>query len=426
MRDGITTPGQPLDRPTRSVMESRFGRDFSAVRVHTDTAAATSSDRLGARAYTAGSHIVFARDEFRPSTAAGAHLLAHELAHTLQQPATPRNVHRVGHPDDVAEHAAARAAADAMDVGPLPRLAPIALSPDQPHVLRRAPATTWAGEFKPERYTETYEVVDAQAHTFRPGADIKIAFVANNLVDAKEIHFIQSAETVLNNQPHAIKPTVVPRMIPTGEPGEGLHLDAPASQASPFVDYQFGVHYSEAGQNFRRDAKMTDNPGFDVQDPDSASMTFQSAAVATDGTQQGVYYGAVEWGWTRDPKQRTKKLDFKTVPWIVPGGSLFGRMAELFEASKTSQGDPTGHVPMVAVKFTIKRTTLVRDPAHPKAAGAIDLSINTQVEVLPALDPTKKGWQNVAVVSGRDAGKIGWIHEALADRETIIPKAQKK
>src|SRR4249919_1586868 len=54
--------GQSLDRPLRRHMEAAFSRDFSAVRVHTDTHAAASAHALGAAAYTVGDDIVFAKD----------------------------------------------------------------------------------------------------------------------------------------------------------------------------------------------------------------------------------------------------------------------------------------------------------------------------------------------------------------------------
>ncbi|MBN8923568.1 MAG: hypothetical protein BGP10_06165 [Rhodanobacter sp. 68-29] len=131
----LASPGRPLDATARSFMEPRFahgsgaashvgaapvaggplqvgaandplerqaddmarrvmtmaapaaapGHDFSRVRVHTDDAAAASAQELGARAYTVGEHIAFARGEYAPGTAAGRQLLAHELTHTLQQ-----------------------------------------------------------------------------------------------------------------------------------------------------------------------------------------------------------------------------------------------------------------------------------------------------------------------------------------------------
>jgi len=80
--------GQPLDTATRSFMEPRFGHDFGDVRVHTDSHAAESTQAVDALAYTLGRSIVFARDRYEPTTLAGRHLLAHELAHVMQQRGT--------------------------------------------------------------------------------------------------------------------------------------------------------------------------------------------------------------------------------------------------------------------------------------------------------------------------------------------------
>jgi hypothetical protein len=66
-------------------MEPRFGRDFGSVRVHTDGQAAASAQSVNALAYTVGQDIVFGGGHYAPTTRAGRHLLAHELAHTIQQ-----------------------------------------------------------------------------------------------------------------------------------------------------------------------------------------------------------------------------------------------------------------------------------------------------------------------------------------------------
>jgi hypothetical protein len=81
----LRSSGQPLDPSTREFMESRFGHDFSRVRVHTDARAAKSSRNLNALAYTVGEHIVLAPERYDHSTHAGRRLLAHELAHVVQQ-----------------------------------------------------------------------------------------------------------------------------------------------------------------------------------------------------------------------------------------------------------------------------------------------------------------------------------------------------
>jgi hypothetical protein len=77
--------GRPLDDTTRSTMEAGFGVDLANVRVHTGPDADEISRSLGASAFTLGSDIFFGAGRFEPGTAAGQHLLAHELAHTMQQ-----------------------------------------------------------------------------------------------------------------------------------------------------------------------------------------------------------------------------------------------------------------------------------------------------------------------------------------------------
>jgi hypothetical protein len=78
-------PGRPLDGSVRGRMESAFGVSFSNVRMHTDGAAAGLSDELNARAFTVGEHVAFGASEYRPGTIIGDALLAHELAHVVQQ-----------------------------------------------------------------------------------------------------------------------------------------------------------------------------------------------------------------------------------------------------------------------------------------------------------------------------------------------------
>ena len=89
--------GRQLDSPVRTQMERSFGTGFGSVRVHTDATAARLSTELGARAFTIGSDIAFANGLYRPSSASGSALLAHELAHTLQQDdRTPISSNRAG------------------------------------------------------------------------------------------------------------------------------------------------------------------------------------------------------------------------------------------------------------------------------------------------------------------------------------------
>ena len=81
----LASPAHGLDAEARGVMESRFDHDFSQVRVHTDQAAAESARALHARAYAVDDDLVFAPGQYRPHTAQGRELLAHELAHVVQR-----------------------------------------------------------------------------------------------------------------------------------------------------------------------------------------------------------------------------------------------------------------------------------------------------------------------------------------------------
>ena len=85
VHETLRSPGQPLDSSTRSFFEPRFKRDFSSVRVHADDKAAESARSVNALAYTIGPHLVFGPGQYAPSAPAGRELLAHELAHVMQQ-----------------------------------------------------------------------------------------------------------------------------------------------------------------------------------------------------------------------------------------------------------------------------------------------------------------------------------------------------
>lgn len=77
--------GSTLDSTTRGRMESTFGSSFSNVEIHTDSQASVLSNDMNARAFTVGNHIAFGSGEYKPGTLIGDALIAHELAHVVQQ-----------------------------------------------------------------------------------------------------------------------------------------------------------------------------------------------------------------------------------------------------------------------------------------------------------------------------------------------------
>jgi hypothetical protein len=100
--------GAPLPEPVRAEMEGHLGADLSAVRVHTDGAAATLNRAVQAEAFTTGTDVFFAPGRYDPSSQAGRGLLAHELTHVVQQSSGAGGPGgTVSHPDDPAELEAA-------------------------------------------------------------------------------------------------------------------------------------------------------------------------------------------------------------------------------------------------------------------------------------------------------------------------------
>lgn len=81
---GKLSGGEAMDAATRAFFEPRLGRSLGDVRIHTDASAAQVAQQLSARAFTYGNHIVFAASQYQPDSDSGKRLLAHELAHVLQ------------------------------------------------------------------------------------------------------------------------------------------------------------------------------------------------------------------------------------------------------------------------------------------------------------------------------------------------------
>ena len=102
--------GRSLDAPMLDRMQSRFGQDFSGIRIHTGDDAQRSAAALGARAYTRGADLVFAQGQYSPATPGGRRLIAHELAHVAQLRRGPADAGKGGDSEARAETAAQEAA----------------------------------------------------------------------------------------------------------------------------------------------------------------------------------------------------------------------------------------------------------------------------------------------------------------------------
>jgi hypothetical protein len=92
VEETLRSLGQSMDGDTKNFMEQRFGYDFNHVQIHINSLAHLSSAAINALAYTHQNHIVFGAGNYQPNTNSGKHLLAHELAHVVQQGSSIKQV----------------------------------------------------------------------------------------------------------------------------------------------------------------------------------------------------------------------------------------------------------------------------------------------------------------------------------------------
>lgn len=151
----LRSPGRPLDPKARAFMEPRFGQDFGSVRIHTTMQAAASARAVKAVAYTVGSDIAFDSGRYAPETASGRNLLAHELAHVVQQGAGATKLSpklTVG-PGDCADERAAESAAERVSRGETTRVSRSS-TPGSAQRLRRAEHGTYVSKQGSQTYLD--------------------------------------------------------------------------------------------------------------------------------------------------------------------------------------------------------------------------------------------------------------------------------
>jgi hypothetical protein len=445
----IGQSGQPLGPETRPYMDQRFGYDFSKVRVHTDAYAEHSAAALNARAFTLGNEIVFGSGEYAPATRSGKSLIAHELAHVVQQQNSPVAVQgklRIGSPVDSAELSADTAAravmAPANKVYQSPALQIRGLLRDSPQshtTIQRAPKS-WGGEFS----TDKYELLKAPG---TDGVEIELRFKPNKHVDAELIGMTQTARSSQKGGPvpanvivtgKAEEATFESYRIPKGEANAGTMVDQLVQFRNPMYATgamgakdtlattptsagwgQHGKHFTDkAGKLKEQDALLKDKPALPSGLKES-SQVFESTPLAIQGVQEGTFYGSVQWGWEKNAAGKVSKLPLTLVSNDVPS-SVFARATEFWNKAKTSKGEETIDLPTVEGRFTnTQGVWLVRNPSNYKTTIIGMLEKNTRLEVTnkgPAQPFNKTAdkdkWWKVTVVDGTHIGKVGWVMQA--------------
>jgi hypothetical protein len=296
--------GKAVDAPIRARVESVTGTNLEHVRVHTGEASAQAAAAVGARAYTVGADIHFGGGEYRPGTAAGDHLIAHELAHAAQQgpgSAIQRKL-RVGGAHDAAE-AEADHVADAVAAGRT-------RAPVRERVsgaLQRAPVGHNA--------LGSWDLTQTNLHATAAGGNynsrVTIRFDPNRAtVNSSEIGFIQTARVVDAAGAAAPFPAD-PRTH--RETANHTFIDKPSGSKSGFIGYDNANHpYSAVPPGATtsvpivtpgssptpyRSAVTNDWPGWNGP---NLQWSFETAAFAKAGHDAGNVYGAVTWGFDVD------------------------------------------------------------------------------------------------------------------------------
>jgi hypothetical protein len=174
-----SSSGAPLPGDLREKLGASLGADVSSVRVHTGAESAAAASAVGAKAYAVGQDIHFGEGQYNPSSQDGLFLIAHEVAHTVQQAGstpTPQHKLEVSTPGDAAEVEADRFA-DAFVAG---RAAPV--TPAGPAIARQYKKEDQKEKEK-KRWWEDFELtVKSPALTgFNDGPELKIGATANGV-----------------------------------------------------------------------------------------------------------------------------------------------------------------------------------------------------------------------------------------------------
>jgi hypothetical protein len=442
---GVIRPstGQPLDQPTRTFMEPRLGRDFSQVRIHTDDQAKRSAASLNARAFTFGNDIVFGSNAYAPRTKQGRRLIAHELAHTIQQqnvPSLPAVQTRLtsSSPADRDEQTADAAAhivtsAQSLDGSTATRIQDHlqATSFSRPTIQRAV--QTMGGEYD----TDKYELASD------PGMDgvaIELRFKPGKNVNAELIGMTQTVRSSQKSGPvpagafattDAEKKAYESLRIPTGQPNAGTKVDqfvrfrnplyatgatgAKDTLATTPTKAEWGQHgwrYTDkSGKLQIQDALLKDTPTLLASRKESGQV-FETTALAVKGAQDGTFYGSVRWGWEKDASGSVKKLPLSLVSRGVPSAT-FGIASELWNKAKTSTGEETIDLPVANVKVTSQAKTQLyasmTDAQSKVTSSSTTLPAGTRFRILHTIFVLDPPAHRIEIVDGPLTGQTGYI-----------------
>ncbi len=328
----LRSSGQPLDAASRNFFTPRFGHDFSHVRVHTDGRAAESASAVDALAYTVGPDVVFGQGQYRPHTAGGRSILAHELTHVVQQGNAPKDISaplEVGTAGDVYERDADATAHLLASDTPLQRPRSIPSSAVQ-RLQRQTKQDTHAGLFELTKHDRL------GGPTFAPQAqyDVKIEFLPYDIVDCTEVALTQDSVAKIRGTPAFSSAADRARALTAAEGTEGVGIDRLSGSTSPFYGAQNAggtsgnAHFGSHPKGGVADpAWLTDKPGVNgVRSSrtagDALSFQFETCAICSKGNDQGSYYGCVSWGYDIDATNTFNEAPFSKISRGTPSADF--------------------------------------------------------------------------------------------------------
>ncbi|MCU0305169.1 MAG: DUF4157 domain-containing protein [Thermoanaerobaculales bacterium] len=263
--------GRPLAPSTRQRMESSFRRPLDDVRVHTDAVATSVADRHGAEALTVGNKIAFGAGRYRPDSPTGDHLIAHELAHVVQQGGAaasavqPRNgATRPGEPLE----ASAEAAATRVVRGEPAAIGPVSSPTTRSRILRRArlgaPAVT--PRLPRRRSTRPADLIEVAADTVADQAQVERAKAPGTEPEPEpEKDERAAAETAAAEAKAA--PAAPPATAAAVAEAARAEPEVRPSAAEDQADAKDEAEAATEARDAEAEAKAADEPGAEAAEP---------------------------------------------------------------------------------------------------------------------------------------------------------------
>lgn len=442
----LSAGGQPLPTALRREFEPFFGHDLSRVRIHADAPARLAAVQLNADAFAMGRDIGFAADRYRPDTVGGRRLLAHELAHVVQQGSAQTTEAQPASLPGPAEHEAEAAALAFLSARPGP-----ALSRFRPGLA--CAVKTNGGEFDTDLYTPK-NIPPKKGGTVGKeiGATIRLHFTPNDLVEADLIGTVQTVRTLRATKaggpinatsfPTAHKGTMAlgktesdpgrvidqtdtgtkrtpntnPLYATDAKPGaipktltEGVPAPETVGAGAGYGKDTFGEHghrKKKADGSFDvKKATLFDSPNRTIEFAKQEWVqTFEVSALALSGPLANTYLGSVEWGWKCDAAG-TAALDPPAIRLISPGlpSSAFTDAAKKWNAAKT-----------------------VKDPKSKKKLDTIDLPLPTSATETSNKPAAERGTGELLVALGGVETALTTATDVDKNAKTLEKRAMEK